>query len=205
MGLICGFGGNYAIRDWEMCQGQLLAVSENTALFSILGTYYGGNGQTTFGLPELRGRAPIGYGQSPGTSSYPIGQRLGAEYTVLTIGQMPSHTHTAIVSSSSVNVTGHVSIKASNAAGTTNNPVGGYMAAPPNVNSGKTSDVIPYTTVAPTGAMAADSAVFAGSGSLAAGAVTIGNNGNSQPFSLMQPISVINWLICVQGLYPSRN
>lgn len=93
LGSIMLFAGNFAPRGWAFCNGQLLAISTNTALFSLLGTQYGGDGRTTFGLPDLRGRVPIGPGQGPGLSSYQIGQKIGSEQTVLTTANLPSHSH----------------------------------------------------------------------------------------------------------------
>ncbi|WP_320815318.1 tail fiber protein [Flavobacterium sp.] len=90
------FGGNFAPRNWALCDGQLLAISSNTALFSLLGTIYGGDGRTTFGLPDMRGRTAIHPGNGPGLSSYRIGQRGGSETNTMTVSQMPSHNHTII-------------------------------------------------------------------------------------------------------------
>ena len=87
------FGFNFAPFGWAKCDGQLLAIAQNQALFSLLGTIYGGNGQTTFALPDLRGTLPIHEGQGSGLSSRPIGQRTGQEDNVLTIQNMPNHTH----------------------------------------------------------------------------------------------------------------
>src|SRR5688572_15936308 len=87
------FGGNFAPRGWALCNGQILSIAQNTALFSILGTTYGGNGQTTFALPDLRGRVPIHPGQGPGLSSYSLGQSAGTETVTLTINEMPTHLH----------------------------------------------------------------------------------------------------------------
>lgn len=91
------FAGTFAPRGWAFCQGQILSISQNTALFSLLGTTYGGNGQTTFALPDLRGRAPIGTGQGPGLSSISLGQMAGTENVTLLITQLPAHTHTVTV------------------------------------------------------------------------------------------------------------
>lgn len=101
------FAGNFAPRNWALCQGQLLAISQNTALFSLIGTIYGGDGRTTCALPDLRGRAVIGAGQGPGLSSRRQGQQGGTESTTLSTAQMPAHSHaTALpVSSSSANST----------------------------------------------------------------------------------------------------
>ncbi|TQV85345.1 phage tail protein [Aliikangiella coralliicola] len=93
IGEIRMFGGNFAPRSWAFCDGQLLAVSQNDALFSLLGTIYGGDGRTTFGLPDLRGRLPVKFGQGTGLSNYPIGRRYGDESVVLTSNQIPSHNH----------------------------------------------------------------------------------------------------------------
>ena len=90
------FAGNFAPRGWAFCDGQLLAVSQNDALFSLLGTIYGGDGRTTFGLPDLRGRAPIHMGHGPGLTNRPLGQKLGAETVTLSVNQLPVHTHVPI-------------------------------------------------------------------------------------------------------------
>ena len=99
IGQITLFAGNFAPRGWAFCQGQLLSIAQNTALFSLLGTTYGGNGQTTFGLPDLRGRVPMGMGQGPGLSLYVQGQMGGVETVTLISTQMPQHTHTLQASS----------------------------------------------------------------------------------------------------------
>ncbi len=93
VGEIRMFAGNFAPQGWALCDGQLLAVSQNDALFSLLGTIYGGDGRTTFGLPDLRGRVPIHMGQGPGLSNRPIGQKAGVEQVTVTVDQLPSHSH----------------------------------------------------------------------------------------------------------------
>lgn len=93
IGEIRMFAGNFAPRGWAFCDGQLLAVSQNDALFSLLGTIYGGDGRTTFGLPDLRGRIPIHAGQGPGLSERRLGSKGGAEKVTLTVNQLPSHSH----------------------------------------------------------------------------------------------------------------
>lgn len=100
LGSIMLFAGNFPPRGWAFCNGQLLPISQNSALFSIIGTLYGGDGRTTFGLPDLRGRAPVGAGQGPGLSNYSIGSRVGSETTTLTAANLPSHSHTLNGSSS---------------------------------------------------------------------------------------------------------
>lgn len=100
LGQLMAFGGNFCPRGWADTSGQLLAISSNSALFSLLGTQFGGDGRTTFGLPDLRGRAPISDGQGPGLANYSIGQKGGAENFTLTVAQMPSHNHTGTVGAS---------------------------------------------------------------------------------------------------------
>jgi microcystin-dependent protein len=111
------FGGNFAPRGWAFCNGQLLSIAQNTALFSLLGTTYGGNGQTTFALPDLRGRVPIHPGQGPGLSSYTLGQQAGTESVTLTPNQMPAHTHSATAV-----------LRASTQAANDTLPTGNYLA-----------------------------------------------------------------------------
>ena len=93
VGEIKMFGGNFAPRGFAMCDGQLLAVNQNDALFSLLGTIYGGDGRTTFGLPDLRGRVPINWGTGPGLLPIRLGQTIGTETNTLTTTQVPTHTH----------------------------------------------------------------------------------------------------------------
>ncbi len=118
VGEIRMFAGNFAPRGWALCDGQLLAISQNDALFSLLGTIYGGDGRTTFGLPDLRGRIPIHAGTGPGLSPRPLGQKGGAETETITLNQLPSHTHT---------------IQFSTSPGTQSNPDGEFLGASPNV------------------------------------------------------------------------
>lgn len=98
IGMIQIFGFNFAPRGWAFCQGQLLPIAQNTALFSLLGTMYGGNGQTTFGLPDLRGRVPMGFGQGQGLSPRNIGELSGTETVTLNTTQMPAHNHAMMAS-----------------------------------------------------------------------------------------------------------
>lgn len=93
LGMIALFGFNYAPRGWAFCNGQLLQIAQNSALFSLLGTMYGGDGRTTFALPNLQGRVPIHFGQAPGTSQYQIGQAGGTETTTLVVQNLPPHNH----------------------------------------------------------------------------------------------------------------
>lgn len=177
IGTIIMFGGNFAPRGWALCNGQILSIAQNTALFSILGTTYGGNGQTTFALPNLQGRVPIHPGQSPGTSGYALGQSGGAETETLATSQMPAHTHT-------VGVTIHAS---ESHQGPTDNPAGGVLVG----GSGQ-------AIYAP----APDSVTTMNTGMATA---AVGIAGGSQPVSVVQPYQCVNYIICLEGIFPSRN
>jgi len=107
------FAFNFAPRGYAFCSGQIMSIAQNTALFSLVGTTYGGNGQTTFGLPDLRGRVPIGQGQGPGLPPYSMGEASGTPTTTLLSSQLPSHTHT---------------LNCSAAAATSTSPSGNYIA-----------------------------------------------------------------------------
>lgn len=114
IGEIRMFAGTFAPRSWAICNGDLLSVSQNTALFSLIGTIYGGDGRTTFGLPDLRSRLPLHYGEGPGLSNYQLGAKRGQETVTLVASELPSHTH---------------ALQASTLAATTNSPAGNVLAA----------------------------------------------------------------------------
>jgi microcystin-dependent protein len=99
LGMIIMFGGNFPILGWAFCNGQLLPINQNQALFSLLGTTYGGNGTTTFALPDLRGRAPIGFGQGTGLSNIALGEYAGGQTATLTTANLPAHQHPLVGSS----------------------------------------------------------------------------------------------------------
>jgi microcystin-dependent protein len=97
IGQIVAFGFNFAPKNWAQCNGQIMPIAQNTALFSLIGTTYGGDGVTTFALPDLRGRVAINQGTGPGLSPYTIGQKAGTETVTLNMDQMPAHNHTALL------------------------------------------------------------------------------------------------------------
>ncbi|MES2108389.1 MAG: tail fiber protein [Bacteroidota bacterium] len=171
------FAGNFAPRGFTSCEGQLIAIAQNTALFSLLGTTYGGNGQTTFALPDLRGRAPIGQGQGPGLSPYVEGQTGGSETATLTVNQLPSHTH---------NLTAYAG------QGTTGAPSGStWLAAGPGTGSGpNASQLKTYATNSPNVVLGSGSTTFTGGG---------------QPVSTLSPYLSMFYIIAVEGIFPSRN
>ncbi len=129
------FAGNFAPAGWMFCEGQLLAIAENETLFQLIGTTYGGDGQSTFALPDLRGRLPIHQGTGPGLSTRTIGESSGVETVTLTVGQLPVHTHPVLLSS---------------AAGTQANPQNQILGASPNVRVYRPTAVPPAVALAPT-------------------------------------------------------
>jgi microcystin-dependent protein len=177
IGYVTMFAGNFAPKAWAFCAGQVINIASNTALFSILGTTYGGNGTTTFALPDLRGRTIVGVGTGPGLSSYSLGQVGGTENTTLNITQMPAHVHpVAVVAANPVTedianiTTASGNVYARDIAGL--NPYAGG----PNVNMGPLQASL---TMAPAG--------------------------NNQPYSNLRPLLGLNQIICQFGVYPARN
>ena len=178
IGEIRMFAGTFAPRNWAFCAGQLMSISQNTALFSILGTTYGGNGQTTFALPDLRSRVPKGTGQGPGLTNITLGEVSGTETVTLLTTQMPAHTHTATAA-----------MAVNQNAGTSANPVNKYLAG----GSDATGNPIPTYADAAAG------------GNLSGLSVNIGVAGNSQPVPIANPYLGMNYIICLFGIFPSRN
>jgi microcystin-dependent protein len=191
------FAGNFAPRGWAFCNGQLLSIAQNTALFSLLGTTYGGDGRTTFALPNLQSRVPVHPGQGPGLASIVLGEVFGSPTATVTNNSLPSHVHTL----SGATVTGAVSgtLKAyagmGNARASSGNLLAGDSSADQMYQSGST----------PTGSLQANSFVGAFSnGAMAAGANS-GTTGGGQPVGLQPPSLGINFIIALQGVFPSRD
>lgn len=197
MGTVMIWAPNFAPRGWANCQGQLIAISTNSALFSLLGTVYGGDGQTTFGLPNLQGRVPVGQGQSAGTSNYVIGQTSGTESVTMTQQQMPMHTHAATFTSTSLpNV--NVTLNATTTVATNDAPQPGYQLGDVAPNSTRIYAAAGGTEVALGGASAQLSGQVQGT-------VVIGPSGGSLPLPIVQPYQVLNYVIALDGVFPSRN
>jgi len=139
IGQICVFGFNFAPRNWATCDGQILSIAQNSALFSLLGTTYGGNGQTTFALPDLRGRTSIHQGQGPGLSAYALGQVAGTENASLTVNNLAAHAHTFAPPCVDDDATSGIPTARSLANSSSNiyaNPTGTAVMAPGNTGAG---------------------------------------------------------------------
>jgi len=180
LGQIMMFGGNFAIRGWAFCDGQLLPISQYNALFAILGTTFGGDGRTTFGLPDLRGRVAIQPGRGPGLSDYRLGEKGGTETVTLVSSQIPSHNHTS-------------TLKASATDATIGTPTANASLATPGAMAGR----------AFTGTLGYDSA--APGVNLNSGSVVGGHTGGGQSHTNIQPFLGIYHLIALQGIFPSRS
>ena len=158
------FAGNFAPRNWAFCNGTLLPIAQNTALFSLIGTIYGGDGRTTTALPDLQGRAPMHPGRGPGLTSRRLGEKIGANTVQLTEDQIPQHSHNLMSFTDATTNTPSTSV--------------GIGAAPIYGSSGPTVDMEPGL---------------------------LSNNGGGQAHENRQPSLGINYIIALQGLYPSRN
>lgn len=173
------FGGNFAPRGWAFCDGQLLPIASNTALFSILGTTFGGDGRTTFALPDLRGRAAIHPGRGPGLSDIRLGEKGGVETVTLGINHIPPHTHDIVSTLKGVDVSGDVDTP-SQAALASKSRTDIYL----DMSAGGVPDVD----------MAPGSVV-----------TTAASTGGGQAFSIRNPYLGINHIIALVGIFPSRS
>ncbi len=163
------FAGNFAPRGWAFCNGQLLPIAQNTALFSLIGTTYGGDGRTTTALPNLKGRAPMQAGRGPGLTDRRLGQRGGVETVTLTEAQMANHRHT---------------MQAETEVGSSLNPANNALA--------RSSGAFSYQQDSTNNIVQLDSR-------------SLPNTGGSQAHNNLQPFLVMNFIIALVGLYPSRS
>ncbi len=170
------FAGTFAPKGWAYCDGSILSIASNTALFSLVGTTYGGNGTTTFALPDFRGRVAVGTGNGPGLSPRTLGEVAGTEGVTLLTSNMPAHNHPA---------TATVQVGVTNVTANSDDPDGSLLT---------TTGAAFYATGAGSGHL----------GGVTAN-VTTGIVGSNQPVSTMQPYLVMNYVICLYGIFPSRN
>lgn len=170
------FAGNFAPVSWMLCQGQLLAINDYTALFSLIGTSYGGDGQTTFALPDLKGRKIVSQGQGTGLPNYILGQSFGNEQTTLTLANLPAHNHPIIA-----------------------------LTGTPQGSTDTTGVSVPSSTTVP----AAGAVLYGDPEGLAMGAYSGAGvtavSGGSIPVPTLVPYLAMNYIIAVEGIYPSRN
>jgi len=186
IGMIILVPYNFAPKGWALCAGQVMPIAQNTALFSLLGTTYGGDGMTTFALPDLRGRLPLGAGSGPGLTPRTLGEVAGQENVMLTTGELPAHTHA--ITLNNLAATAH----AKNAAGNSQTPMGNVPAAEASGVTATYSNASPDATMAP-GAISVT------------GTATAAPTGSGAPVSVLNPYLTFNYCIALQGIFPSRN
>jgi len=202
MGQIQAFGFNFAPRGWAFCQGQLMSISQNSALFALLGTTYGGDGQTTFKLPDLQGRMAIGQGAGAGLTPRVIGEVSGTENVTILLSNMPTHTHVATFTPSGGGIT--ATLNASNLTATQSVPGtsgANTLGAPSATIARAVTPVFGYVADASPSVALTGLTVTGGTG----GTVTNALAGNGLPVGIMPPYLCINYSIALQGLFPSRN
>ncbi len=181
LGTIKIFAGNFAPKGYMFCAGQILPIVQNSALFSLLGTTYGGNGTTSFALPNLQGIVPIGQGTSPMGGIYTLGEMAGAPTTSILTTNMPPHVHSGL---------GKISV--SNANSTDIVPVeNASIAVPGSIVSRTFSGTLGFATSTPSVNLLSN--------------VTTAPAGGGVPINNMQPYLAMNYIICVAGIFPSRN
>jgi microcystin-dependent protein len=181
VGQVEAFSFNFPPKGWTTCSGQLLSIQQNTALFSLLGTTYGGNGQTNFGLPDLRGRVPVGWGQGHGLSPYVLGQKGGEEAHTLSTSEMAAHNH-SLMCDTSVPATNNTNVPSTSVV--LGNTVGKQSGV------ANPFSLTLYTSGAPGGILEGHS---------------IGFTGGSQGHNNLMPYLAINFCIALVGIFPSRN
>lgn len=184
------FAANFAPKYWAYCSGQLLAINQNQALFSLLGTTFGGNGVTTFALPDFRGRTPVGTGMNNLGQTWPLGSQVGTESVTLNMTNLPVHNHPA-------SIAGNIGVKAKNAIANQSTPSSSsYLAIPARSAGRAKTKVKGFDTASGTVTLHADTVQATADTQII---------GGSQPHNNMQPSLGINYIICLFGIFPSRN
>jgi len=220
IGTIMAVGFNFAPRGWAMCNGQVLSIAQNTALFSLLGTTYGGNGQTTFALPDLRGRTVVGAGQGNGLSPVVPGQVWGSENTTATVNgavsltidaaHLPKHTHPVSIAASQLGATSTLNVTTTVGTAT---PIEGMALGSGGAGGPGSANIYVGGGVTPNVALNAGSVTTKLSGQVdtntgenagGSGAITAPVTASGQ-VGVTQPSLGINYVICLEGIYPSRN
>lgn len=201
IGEIRWVGFTFAPRGWAECDGQLLPIAQHTALFSLLGTTYGGNGQTNFALPDMRGRVPVHVGMGPGLSNRTQGEVGGAEVHSLSVNEMPAHDHALGTHAHTIPAL-PVDLRASSAAATGVDPGGNVLATATVTGNGNPKVTKIYN--------AGPANVSLGGGGATAPTVTgaatgmTSSVGGSQPHSTLQPFLTVRCIIALEGIFPSR-
>lgn len=198
--MMCAF--NFAPKDWMLCQGALVPISQNQAMYSLLGKTYGGDGHTTFGLPHLgSGRVPGGQGTYPGLPQRVMGQGFGYPAIKLQTSQMPSHTHDLVENKpgETLRINNDASLRANKSSADSDTPEDNYCA--PTKSGMNTYDSF---AASPDTTMNSGAIDIQTTGTLDVNNLTVGHTGEDQFIAVEQPTLVLNFIICAQGLYPQR-
>lgn len=199
LGEIRMVGFNFAPRGWLPCQGQLLSIAQNQALFSLLGTTFGGDGIQTFALPDYRGREAVGIGNGPGLTPIVQGEQAGNENASIGVSQMPAHTHTALPATYTASLSGPINIPAATT-GTTQSAPANTTVLGPCTAAGRPGGL--YSTGTADTQLAPFTATV--SGQVTPGATAIGSTGGSLPVPIRNPYLGTNFIIATEGIFPSR-
>lgn len=206
-------GYNFIPRGYFACTGGIISINSNTALYSLLGIIYGGDGRVSFGLPDFRGRGPIGDGAGPGLIYKPQGMVFGLESIYLNVAQLPAHSHTATAKTEATSVAqdfvGNLTVNAKSGLGNTDNADGAYWATGELVNGRVTTPITKAYSTTSDVQMAGDAVQLNGGFSKINTTVDVnvdvGSTGASQPIPNYQPSTVIKFVISEDGNYPSRS
>lgn len=164
------FAGNFAPVNWHFCDGSLIPITQNQALFSLIGTFYGGDGRTNFGLPDLRGTFPLGFGRNKISQiNYNLGQYGGSTQQHISVANLPPHTH---------------SLQGTDQPGNTPDPSNAIFANTSGLDREYAQGVSPNVTMSPN---------------------VMSQTGNGQSLDTTPPFQALNFIICMQGIYPSRS
>lgn len=209
IGEIRYFAGNFEPRNWAYCAGQITSIQANTALFSLLGTTYGGNGSTNFAYPDFRGRVAVGAGAGNGLTPRSIGEFNGAENVPINMANMPVHTHAATFTPTGTPAGITATLKASSLPATDKTPgnnganaigVGSVVDA-----SGQIDPLMIFVNDSNPSVALVGATVTATGGTAATGTVTNAAAGGSQPFPNLKPFLALNHILCVSGMFPARD
>ena len=198
---------NYPPRDWAFCEGQMLSIAEYSALFAIISTTYGGDGRTTFALPNLQGRAPLGVGQSPGLYPVQYGEMGGRDIMTITTAHMPAHSHAAEFTPTYANAgngSTTADLKVTNGVGDASDPSLAKSIAS-QVKAGVSTGSSLSTTDATTTITDAVTGIESGGSSMTGGTVAVGNTGGGQAFDNRTPFVGMRYIISLKGMFPPRN
>jgi len=196
------FAGSFPPRYTTYCGGQIIAISQNQALFSLIGDSYGGDARTTMGVPDMRARAPVGsydMGTPPGLAPIIRGQRTGNQISILSLAELPTHNHNAIFTPTGGSAGDPIALNALNVIGTETDPTGNMIADA----SGSSKSFAPKGTNTPVEMDPAS--ITGGGGGITGGVVTVEDAGLGKEFSILNPIQGINYVIFIDGTYPQRN